>query len=437
MLGEQFDGVMAVGGSPAVWDEVYDGVPDSGGSPLVLSEEMEVRVVGIRGKQIATGADGIATANLVDGVLSADAAGRAKVATGFFDEATFTDKVSAAAIVAAKLKLVGQTFDFSTAVALRAATPLAATDVANKTYVDNLVNGLSYRPSVDVMFYIGTRTVAQINVLTPSAGWSVVAGDAGTPTAGTSDALAAGDVAEFDGTSWKLIVANSGGFPPAGTRATVAWGTTLYAPLVDAADEGKIAQWGGASLTATLETSLDGWAVLCKGAATNPPTAFNEGRTFAFSGVVPTGSWNQTFANITFGNPVSVGTANAPGSSGDSTRSDHVHAAPKPTTGSKSLAPAPTSGNYSTTGLTAGFTPALGGHVRVVVNGVEYAVGDGHRDNLGSFTNNVACYFSADGGATARAHAAIVSTDTLYWNGTHTGFDLAATDEVSVHGETF
>jgi len=403
-------------------------------------ELWEARVAGIKGKQITTGADAVATANLVDGIFSATVAGRLKTATNYFDETTFSDKVAANAIIAAKLKLVGQTYDFSTATALRAAAPVAGSDVTTRTYVDALINGLTWQPAVATMYYIGTRTVVQINALTPLAGWSTVAGTAGTPTAGTSDALAIGDLAEFDGTSWKQIVTNSGGFPPNLTRATVAWplAAVLFSPLTDGTDEGKVAQWDGTSLTPVLTTSLDGWAITCKGASTNPPTAFNENKQFAFTGVVPNGSWNQNGGPIPYGTGVvDVGIANAPGASSDLARVDHVHRSPKPYTGDKAQAPTVTSGNFSSTGITITVTPALDGDVAVYVMGIRATVGDGNRNNAGDFTNNVECYFSADGGTTPRAISAIVAGDTLYWNGTHAGYDLAVTDEVDIDYETF
>lgn len=333
IVGDVFDEEVTASYGPTSLSDLYDAIAASGFGPVYLTEELEVRVPGIKGKQIRTGTFSVATANLIDGVFSANVAGRAKIADGYFDEATFESKVAALAITSGKLKLSGQTYDFSTAAALRAATPVAATDVANKTYVDSLVNGLNWQPAVNVMFYVGTRTIAQINALTPAAGWSVVAGDIGTPTAGTSDALAAGDVAEFDGTSWIRIVQQVGGFPPSGTRAVIAWpsSTTIYGPLVDNTDEGKIAQWDGASLTPTLTTPLDGWAVLCRGSTANPPTAYNENKGFSFTGTVPTGSWNQVagpmpYATVGELSTVNAGDAASAGASANVSRGDHQHA---------------------------------------------------------------------------------------------------------------
>jgi hypothetical protein len=72
------------------------------------------------------------------------------------------------------------------------------------------------------------------------------------------------------------------------------------------------------------------------------------------------------------------------------------------------------------TGITA--TPSAHSNVSVVVNGTtQNLTGDKTGD----------CYFSADGGTTARALNAIASGDKLYWNGSIAGFQLATTDRVS------
>ncbi len=168
-------------------------------------------------------------------------------------------------------------------------TPTSSANLTTKSYVDSLFSGLSWKDSVAVKDYIGTRTVVQINALSPVVGESVVSSDAGTPSAGTSDALVAGDIAEYDGTSWKKIVGQSGSFPPDGTRALVHEETfTLFSPLSDGSDEGKIAEWDGTSLTPALETSLDGWALLVNGDPSQ-----NENKQYVYDGSVPSGTWVQ------------------------------------------------------------------------------------------------------------------------------------------------
>ena len=69
-----------------------------------------------------------------------------------------------------------------------------------------------------------------------------------------------------------------------------------------------------------------------------------------------------------------------------------------------------------------GITTTPKGYVVVVVNGALQDVGDGVKTS--------SCYFSGDGGTTARAIAAIVSGDKLYWNGSAAGYQLQITDTV-------
>tara|TARA_Y100000034_G_scaffold67010_1_gene80863 strand:+ start:2207 stop:3811 length:1605 start_codon:yes stop_codon:yes gene_type:complete len=95
-----------------------------------------------------------------------------------------------------------------------------------------------------------------------------------------------------------------------------------------------------------------------------------------------------------------------------------------PTKDDKSLVPLVTVGDNATTGITISTTPVGDGYVTVRVNGTSYELGDADKTKD--------CYFSVDGGATARAIAAIVVGDTLYWNGVLAGFDLAITDEVDL-----
>lgn len=86
-------------------------------------------------------------------------------------------------------------------------------------------------------------------------------------------------------------------------------------------------------------------------------------------------------------------------------------------------APSATTGNYATTGLTLGSTPSGNGVCHVFVNGIRVSVGSGVRTKD--------AYFSNDGGTTAVTYADLASGDTLYWNGTIAGYDLEATDSVS------
>jgi len=73
------------------------------------------------------------------------------------------------------------------------------------------------------------------------------------------------------------------------------------------------------------------------------------------------------------------------------------------------------------TGIAA--TPAKTSYVDVTVNGGQAALGNG--------VKTMECYFSGDGGTTARAYNAVVAGDKLYWNGTIAQYQLDATDTVS------
>lgn len=92
------------------------------------------------------------------------------------------------------------------------------------------------------------------------------------------------------------------------------------------------------------------------------------------------------------------------------------------TTDDKDLTPASTSGDGDDSTLDITNTPADGGFIEVLVNGVQQVLGDGVKTKD--------CYFSSDGGTTARAIAAITAADSLFWNGVIVGFDLAVDDRV-------
>jgi len=67
------------------------------------------------------------------------------------------------------------------------------------------------------------------------------------------------------------------------------------------------------------------------------------------------------------------------------------------------------------------------GYLAVEVNGVWEPVGNGVK--VGS------CYFSSDGGATARCWQDIVAGDLCYWVGSVAGYQLDASDRISFHYE--
>ena len=75
--------------------------------------------------------------------------------------------------------------------------------------------------------------------------------------------------------------------------------------------------------------------------------------------------------------------------------------------------------------------PKDGSYVEVKVNGIEYEVGNGVKTK--------ACYFSGDGGVTARSfnsshvNGKVSYYDLLYWNGDIAGFDIVPGWRISVN----
>ena len=73
-------------------------------------------------------------------------------------------------------------------------------------------------------------------------------------------------------------------------------------------------------------------------------------------------------------------------------------------------------------------TPPANSWATVFVNGVEYRVGNGTKAG-------VPCYFSGDGGVTARATGGITTGDFLYWNGMLAFFQLDGSDRIDFEYE--
>ena len=86
--------------------------------------------------------------------------------------------------------------------------------------------------------------------------------------------------------------------------------------------------------------------------------------------------------------------------------------------------PSATSSDGDTTGATITYTPFSDSSVIVKVNGLQVNLGDGAKDQ--------ACYFSADGGTTAKTSAGIAAGDTLYWMGSIADYELETDDEIDL-----
>ena len=171
--------------------------------------------------------------------------------------------------------------------------PVNGDDLTNKTYVDNAITGIAWIHPVEVFNLLGNKTIAGLDALSPATGDAYLATDAGTPAAGSSDTLAIGDIAEFNGTSWKKIVSNSGGFAPAGTRAILGGaGGTIYSPYTDATDNEKLVIFSGSSNTGTIQTGVvaDQVAVLVQDAG---HISYYDNAAYVYEGTPVSGSWVQ------------------------------------------------------------------------------------------------------------------------------------------------
>lgn len=97
-----------------------------------------------------------------------------------------------------------------------------------------------------------------------------------------------------------------------------------------------------------------------------------------------------------------------------------------PTASNKAMTASVTSADgQAASAITLAATPANHSYIQVLVNGQQQVLGDGVKTKDS--------YFSVDSGTTARAFSAITAGDTLYWNGSIAGFQLAASDKIDLN----
>lgn len=142
-------------------------------------------------------------------------------------------------------------------------------------------------------------------------------------------------------------------------------------------------------------------------------------RTFPGIAVFSTGdgtvNGSQEFTLTTVTSPLVIGTTS------QTWAAQSIATAPVPTSSNKEMAANATTADFQVaTATTIVSTPANDGYVEVMVNGSMQRVGNGVRTKD--------CYFSSDGGATAKTIANITAGDTLYWVGSVASWQLATTD---------
>jgi hypothetical protein len=96
----------------------------------------------------------------------------------------------------------------------------------------------------------------------------------------------------------------------------------------------------------------------------------------------------------------------------------------------RNLSPSTTGANlnFQSTGITISYTPNDYSNLQLVLNGQVQYLGDG----INSTASGVECYFSSDGGVTAKNIFGVSTGDELYWNGFNSGFDLTTTDKITI-----
>lgn len=347
------------------------------------------------------------------------------------------------------------TLDMDSNLISNVATPISGADAANKTYVDNLVQGFQRVIEARVA---STANIVSLSGLGPIDGVALSPGDIvfvknqSTASENGSYVAAAG--------AWSRDPNYAAGDNAAETFFYVDEGTTNAATGWVNTNDPNTAEIGTDPLT-FAQFSSAGYTEAGNGLSKTGNT---------LSVLAADGSINVAPGGVSVlpGVPVAVGTANAQGAGPTVAYSDHTHQVTglvessgptaltigaiadgqvltrsgatiigtaagggggAATVADKNQVPLDTSGDQSTTGITITSTPNTTAYVEVLLNGVQVSVqtSSGVPDPA-----NFDCYFSADGGTTAKTMGGggtIAAGDTLYWNNTSSGFDLeAATD---------
>jgi len=132
--------------------------------------------------------------------------------------------------------------------------PTNAQDAATKVYVDNVASGLSWREPVLVKNMVSDADQGGADPAAPAKGDCYVVDNWLTQTDG--------DIVEWDGTAWVVILANTAGEPADGTRVIV---KSSGAAGSFATHENKIATYDATGSTWSFESPIDGWASLIIG----------------------------------------------------------------------------------------------------------------------------------------------------------------------------
>lgn len=137
-------------------------------------------------------------------------------------------------------------------------TPTGATEAASKAYVDNVASGLSWKEPAQVLRMVDDSLVTAPTLGTGDKGKAYVVGGTG----GAWSGYAVGDIVEWDGSAWNLVLAGSGGEPPDGTRVVV---VEASAAGSFAGEEDNIGTYDATGDSWSFDTATEGWAILILG----------------------------------------------------------------------------------------------------------------------------------------------------------------------------
>lgn len=380
------------------------------------------------GHLLVANAGGQLTSVAISGDLTIDNAGQASVAAGAVDASKLAD----GSITFAKLNGSGISSDLSSSAT---ATELVRADAAKSyadgrytaatQYADNLVQGLDVKDSVRA------ATTAALTLAT-----DLEAGD----TLDTTVTLVAGDRVlvkdQANATENGIYVVAASGAPARAADAgqgDLTGGSFVFVEEGSVnADTGFVCNTDGVPTLGTDDVSFTqfsgGGAIIAGEGLTKTgntlDVVLNEFTSNAGVDVVndsipyvdATDSSNKklTVAQLTSLQALILAGSGITANSGTLT-------APQIVKDDQGQTAAATTNDGDSAGVTLSNTPAV--MVHVFVNGFLQEVGDAVKTKD--------CYFSGDGGTTARAINQAVSGDTLYWNGSIAGFQLDASDKIS------
>lgn len=464
-----------------------DGLTGGGGAALAVGEraqggiDVQANSIGVSvtgALEVETGTPGsldvkdggIDTARLADNAVT-----QAKMA----DDAVGSDELD-----------LTDTYDFATAGGtVRVSTPSNDNDAANKSYVDNLVQGIDAKDSV----------VAKTDSTSDMSGYSFSGGEwTGVTSAPTFDGVTLSDgdrclvqhgdadlahpgngIFKYDATNNKLVRTDDADtwnklisaftFVEKGTNnADTGWTCTIDAGGTLNTTDITWAQFSGAGdVTAgqglaksgnTLyidELANSGIDVQADGVAANVDDSTIEiaAGTPGTIRLKDDGVTGAKLAPAVAGNGLKqdgsgnleVEPADFAGNGLEDDGSDNLRIKPDTTDGAsvavdssgvraalpyrgdKDLSTNSVSTEGGSTGISPSVNPAGDGYITVFVNIARASIGDGTKTGK-------ACYFSTDGGSTAQNLKDVTTSSILYWNATTAGYNLVnGSDTISLH----